>query len=110
MPIEFDFSSMYRKRGCCRKQVARSPTIKRISDAACGLEDGLLDMLRPGMKLLQVNEDSHVLSELSLPQLLALLNDNTERISLRFEAVNVVQKMEAWATSQVMCDTRLSPA
>jgi hypothetical protein len=104
MPIEFDFSSMYRKRGCCRKHVARSPTIKRISDASCGLDDGLLDMLRPGMKLLQVDEDRKgALSELSLAQLLGLLEDNTEKISLRFEAVNVVQKMEAWATSQVMC-------
>lgn len=56
------------------------------------------------MKLLQVDEDRKgALSELSLAQLLGLLEDNTEKISLRFEAVNVVQKMEAWATSQVMC-------
>jgi hypothetical protein len=104
MPIEFDFSSMYRKGGCCQPKVTKSPTIKRIKASDQG-EDGMLDLLSPGMKLLGVNEDRldhKPLSELSVRDLLELLDDRTQKISLKFEAVKIVHSTEAWATSQVM--------
>ena len=105
MPLEFDFSSMYRKGGCCQTKLTRSPTIKQINDASEQLEDGMLDLLAPGMKLLEVNEDRHdhiPMSELSVSDLLRLLDDSRQKITLRFEPVKVVHKTEAWATSQVM--------
>ena len=105
MPIEFDFSSMYRKNGCCQRKITKSPTIKRIHTSDHLQDDGLLDLLSPGMKLLDVNEDRHdhrPMSELSVSELLNLLDDSTQKISLKFEAVEIVHRTEAWATSQVM--------
>jgi hypothetical protein len=105
MPLEFDFSNMYRKGGCCQTKLTKSPTIKRINDASEQLEAGMLDLLTPGMKLLDVNEDRHdhkTMSELSVSGLLKLLDDSSQKITLRFEAVKIVHKTEAWATSQVM--------
>ena len=104
MPIEFDFSSMYRKDGCCQPKLTKSPTIKRMN-ASDQIEDGMFDLLSPGMKLLDVNKDRHdhkPISELSLSELLKLLNDSTQKITLKFEAVKIVHRTEAWATSQVM--------
>lgn len=106
MPIEFDFSPMYRTAGCCQSTAAQFPTIKKIDDASEQLEPGMLEQLRPGMKLIQVNEDTpdhKPLSELPVRSLLKLLNDPSKKLTLRFEAVKVVHKVEDWATSQVMC-------
>lgn len=94
---------MYRKGGCCQPRFAKFPTIKRIHDDSDQLEDGFLDILRPGMKLMGVNEDKDTqLSELSVRGLMELLDDATQKLTLRFEAVKVIHKMEDWATSQVM--------
>ena len=55
------------------------------------------------MKLVGVNEDQDTqLSELSVRGLMQLLVDVDNKLTLRFEAVKVVHKMEDWATSQVM--------
>jgi len=103
MPIDFDFSNMYGRRGCCRGQSRGGPTIKSIDDMSDQLDDGQTDHLAVGMKLLRINEDSSgMLIDLSVRDLVTLLNGCTEKITLRFQSVKVVHKMEDWATSQVM--------
>lgn len=108
MSIEFDYTSMNgASAGCCRAMCSfdshefSGPTVKRIDSQ--GDFDGQLENLVPGMILKKINEDwDGLLQDMSVRQVVELLDDSSQKVTLRFEPVAVVQQMEDWATSTVM--------